>query len=210
MYSRLAKTARELDHVVALRQPIADLRRLRGASRSWRPISTVIAHSLKANGGAIIARGRLRALMRAVDVFGFHLAPIDLRQNSDVHERTVAEILAAASPGLDYRAMSESERVALLRRELVSPRPLVSPFIAYSDETAGELACSAPRPRIRRDLWPRRDQNLDHLQDRQRLRHARARADPQGGRPRRGRTARPRSISCRCSRRSTTCAPASA
>ena len=64
----------------------------------------VIAASLKATGGAIIARGRLRALQRAVDVFGFHLAPLDLRQNSDVHERTVAELFAAATPGLDYRA----------------------------------------------------------------------------------------------------------
>ena len=138
MYSRLARTARDLDHVVALRQPIADLPGY-GSVEELAADLDVIADSLKANGGAVIARGRLRALMRAVEVFGFHLAPIDLRQNSDVHERTVAEILAAVSPGLDYRAMSEADRVELLRRELVSPRPLVSPFIAYSEETAGEL-----------------------------------------------------------------------
>src|SRR5208283_3392782 len=83
---------------------------------------------------------RLRSLQRAVDVFGFHLAPIDLRQNAKVHERTVAELFAAVSPGFDYRNLNEDERVALLRRELVSPRPLVSPFIAYGEETAGELA----------------------------------------------------------------------
>ena len=82
----------------------------------------------------------MSALQRAVDVFGFSLAPIDLRQNSDVHERTVAELLAAASPGLDYKSMSEAERVEFLRRELASPRPLFSPFIAYGEETAGELA----------------------------------------------------------------------
>ena len=133
----------------------------RSASRSAtrRPTQTVeefaadldiIATSLRANGGAIVARGRLRALQRALDVFGFHLAPIDLRQNSDVHERTVAEILAAASPGLDYRNSSEAERVALLRRELSSPRPLVSPFIAYSEETAGELGVFRAAAAIRR------------------------------------------------------------
>ena len=139
MYSRLAKTARELDHVVALRQPIADAPAY-GAVEEFAVDLDVIAESLKANGGAIIARGRLRGLRRAVEVFGFYLAPIDLRQNSDVHERTVAQIVAAVSPGLDYRALSEDERVALLRRELVSARPLVSPFLAYGEETAGELA----------------------------------------------------------------------
>ena len=153
MYSRLARTARDLDHVVALRQPIADLPAYANAEELAADLE-VIAASLKANGGAIIARGRLRALMRAVDVFGFHLAPIDLRQNSDVHERTVAEIFAAASPGLDYRAMSESERISLLRRELVSPRPLVSPFIAYSEETAGELGVLRAAASIRRTYGP--------------------------------------------------------
>jgi phosphoenolpyruvate carboxylase len=153
MYSRLARTARDLDHVVALRQPIADLPAYANAEELAADLE-VIAASLKANGGAIVARGRLRALMRAVDVFGFHLAPIDLRQNSDVHERTVAEIFAAASPGLDYRAMSESERISLLRRELVSPRPLVSPFIAYSEETAGELGVLRAAASIRRTYGP--------------------------------------------------------
>ena len=153
MYSRLAKTARELDHVVALRQPIGDAPPYRSVEEFAADLD-VITRSLKANGGAIIARGRLRALRRAIDVFGFHLAPIDLRQNSDVHERMVAEILAAASPGLDYRAMVESERVALLRRELVSPRPLVSPFIAYSEETAGELAVFRAAASIRKTYGP--------------------------------------------------------
>ena len=153
MYSRLAKTARELDHVIALRQPIADAPAYASVDEFAADLD-VIAASLKATGGAIIARGRLRSLMRAVDVFGFHLAPIDLRQNSDVHERTVAEILAAAQPGLDYRAMSESERVELLRRELRSPRPLVSPFIEYSEETAGELATFRAAAAIRKIYGP--------------------------------------------------------
>ena len=102
MYSRLAKTARELDHVVALRQPIADAPAYANVEEFARRSRRHRASLKATNGGAIVARGRLRALQRAVDVFGFHLAPIDLRQNSDVHERTVAEILAAASPGLDY------------------------------------------------------------------------------------------------------------
>jgi phosphoenolpyruvate carboxylase len=153
MYSRLAKTARELDHVIALRQPIANAPAYLDVGEFIADLDT-IAKSLNATGAAIIARGRLRALKRAVDVFGFHLAPIDLRQNSDVHERTVAEILAATIPGLDYRALSEDDRIVLLRREPSSPRPLVSPFIAYSEETAAELAIFKAAAAIRKTYGP--------------------------------------------------------
>ncbi len=153
MYSRLAKTARDLDHVVALRHPLTDAPAYASVEELAADLDTV-ARSLQSNGSAILARGRLRALQRAVDVFGFHLAPIDLRQNSDVHERSVAELLAAVTPGLDYRALSEAERVALLRRELASPRPLVSPFIAYSAETSGELEVFKAAAAIRKTYGP--------------------------------------------------------
>jgi phosphoenolpyruvate carboxylase len=153
IYSRLAKTARELDHVVALRQPIANAPAYLDLQDFIADLD-IIARSLKANGAAIIARGRLRALRRTVEVFGFHLAPIDLRQNSDVHERAVAEILAAITPGLDYLALSEAKRVEILRRELSSPRPLVSPFIAYSEETTGELALLRAAAAIRKTYGP--------------------------------------------------------
>ena len=153
MYSRLAKTARELDHVIALRQPIVE-RASYAAAAEFSADLAVIAQSLKRTNAGVVARGRLRSLQRAVDVFGFHLAPIDLRQNSDVHERTIAELLAAATPGLDYKRMSEAERIELLRRELVSPRPLFSPFIAYGEETAGELALFRAAADIRRKYGP--------------------------------------------------------
>jgi phosphoenolpyruvate carboxylase len=139
MYSRLARTARDLDHVIALRHPLTEAPAYASVEELAADLD-IVARSLKDHGGAILARGRLRALERAVDVFGFSLAPIDLRQNSDVHERTVAELLAAATPGLDYKRMNEAERVELLLRELASPRPLISPFLDYSEETTGELA----------------------------------------------------------------------
>jgi phosphoenolpyruvate carboxylase len=149
IYSRLAKTARELDHVSALRQPVKDAPAYANVEDFSADLA-VISHSLEANGGAIVARGRLRALRRAVDVFGFHLAPLDLRQNSDVHERMVAELLAAAVPGTNYLDLDEEGRIALLLTELVSPRPLVSPFFKYSDETAGELALFQKAASIRK------------------------------------------------------------
>ncbi len=149
MYARLAKTARDLDHVMALRHPLTDAPAYASVEELAADLK-IVAQSLNAHGGAILARGRLRALQRAVDVFGFSLAPIDLRQNSDVHERTVAELLGAAAPGLDYKAMSEAERVELLRKELTSPRPLVSPFLTYGDETAGELGVFRAAAAIRK------------------------------------------------------------
>ena len=153
MYARLAKTARDLDHVVAQRHPLADAPAYASVEELSADLA-VVARSLESHGAAILARGRLRALRRAVDVFGFHLAPIDLRQNSDVHERTVAELLSAVTPGLDYRSSSEAERVELLRRELASPRPLVSPFIAYGEETSDELAVFRAAAAIRKTYGP--------------------------------------------------------
>ncbi len=99
----------------------------------------IIHRSLVANGSATLARGRLRHLRCAVRVFGFHLAPIDLRQNSDVHERTVAELLEVARPGSAYLSLDETARCAMLLEELATPRPLASPHVHYSEETESEL-----------------------------------------------------------------------
>ena len=57
-----------------------------------------------------------------------------------MHERVVGELLEPAAPGLEYLALDEDERVALLLAEIATPRPLASPFLPYSAETAGELA----------------------------------------------------------------------
>jgi phosphoenolpyruvate carboxylase len=78
-------------------------------------------------------------LRRAVDVFGFHLAGLDLRQNSDVHALTIGELFEQAGIELSYTDLPEPERTALLRRELTSARPLASPFLTYSERTASEL-----------------------------------------------------------------------
>lgn len=139
IYARLAATARALDHVDPVRheighaEPYATPAELRGELK-------VLASSLKLNGSARLAGGRLRRLLRAVQVFGFHLAPIDLRQNSEVHARSVAALLAAAGRCADYEALPENERIALLTAEIASPRPLYSPWLDYDEETRGELA----------------------------------------------------------------------
>ncbi len=84
--------------------------------------------------------GALRRLIRAVETFGFHLATLDLRQNAEVHERVIGELLKCAHADYDYAALPESERVFTLRRELSGPRLLANPYATYSDETAAQLA----------------------------------------------------------------------
>ncbi|HEY0930584.1 MAG TPA: phosphoenolpyruvate carboxylase [Gemmatimonas sp.] len=100
---------------------------------------TVIRDSLMATGVGLLATGRLRRLLMAVRAFGFYLAPLDLRQNADVHERVVAELFAQAGVHTDYVSLDESARVSLLARELEGTRPLYSPHLSYGDEVAGEL-----------------------------------------------------------------------
>jgi phosphoenolpyruvate carboxylase len=79
-------------------------------------------------------------LIRAVQTFGFHLATLDLRQNSSVHERIVAELFEAAGEDVDYLALDEAERIAVLQRELSGRRCLRTPWAQYSDEALKELA----------------------------------------------------------------------
>jgi phosphoenolpyruvate carboxylase len=136
-YARVVASARALGHTVLPRHDVLDAVPYANASELRKDLD-VLYRSLVANGSAMIAHGRLRKLRRAVDVFGFHLASVDLRQNANVHERTLAELFATAS-GLNYRALSEGDRVSLLLAELATTRPLISPFATYSDETAGEL-----------------------------------------------------------------------
>lgn len=99
-----------------------------------------IAQSLDGHGSRTIADGRLKLLRYAVAIFGFHLTTLDLRQNSDVHERTVADLLAKAGVHSEYLQLSEADRIALLSREIANPRPLYSPYVQYADETRDELA----------------------------------------------------------------------
>ncbi len=139
IYARLAATARVLDQVEPVRHEIGSAAPYDNPD-ALRADLKALANSLKRNGSANLAGGRLRRLLRAVQVFGFHLAPIDLRQNSEVHARSVAELLAGAGRCPDYEALSEFDRIRLLVEEISTPRPLYSPYLNYSDETQGELA----------------------------------------------------------------------
>jgi phosphoenolpyruvate carboxylase len=153
MYARLAETARSLDRLEAPHHAVGEAPAYAKADE-LRADLDVLYDSLTDNGSPSLARGRLRQLRRAVDAFGFHLASVDLRQNSDVHERAVAELFAAAGAGADYRAADEDARVAMLLTELTSARPLASPHLAYSEPIAAELATLAAAAAARRRYGP--------------------------------------------------------
>ncbi len=138
IYARLTATAAKLD-VEITRKPVGEAAPY-ASVQEFKADLDVLDRSLVANNSRVIARGRLRLLRRAVDCFGFHLARLDMRQNSAVHERTVAELIDAATPGMSYLALSEDARIALLSNELRNARPLTSSFVKYSEETLGELA----------------------------------------------------------------------
>jgi phosphoenolpyruvate carboxylase len=138
VYARLAATLEKLAGQQPLRHPSASAAAYASVEEFLTELE-VVSGSLMSNGGAEVARGRLRALIHAARAFRFHLAPIDLRQNSDVHERVVAELFHRAGTNIDYVAAPETEREACLLRELSAPRLLGSPFMFYTDETRSEL-----------------------------------------------------------------------
>jgi phosphoenolpyruvate carboxylase len=98
--------------------------------------------------------GGLLRLIRAVETFGFHLATLDLRQNADVHERVIGELLRVAGVSADYGDLREADRIALLRRELATERLLSSPYATYTPETASELAIVGAAARAHRRYGP--------------------------------------------------------
>ncbi|MGV2896021.1 phosphoenolpyruvate carboxylase [Achromobacter sp. AGC78] len=144
VYARLAATAQALTgQNLARRSTVAA-----PAYQAPQELSAdlaVIAASLAAHHGSPLAKLRLSGLQQAIEVFGFHLATVDLRQSSDVHENALAELFERAGvqhegKPLNYLSLDEDQRVALLRAELAQARPLASPWIAYSEDTTRELA----------------------------------------------------------------------
>lgn len=153
IYARLVATTAALGVAHHHRPPNCDAAPYETADAFVADLDTIHA-SLLAHNATAIAHGRLRHLRRAARVFGFHLASLDLRQNADVHEAVIAELLAAAKVCDNYRQQGEDARVSLLLGELASPRLLASPFTAYSATTAGELAILHAAARALRRMGP--------------------------------------------------------
>ena len=124
-FARLAATRRELLGKGPARAPRFEAAPYPKSEDLAADLDT-IAISLSENGDADLAQGRLLNLRESVAAYGFHLATMDVRQNSDVHERAVAELLETAGTAGDYLAMGETARTSTAARRIVSfpPAPL--------------------------------------------------------------------------------------
>jgi len=138
VYARLAASYRRLTGETPPRPSALNAEPYETAEAFKADLQTILK-SLQSQHGAVFAGGPLPELIRAVDIFGFHLATLDMRQNSAVHERVVAELLKIAGVCPDYAALDESARCDLLLRELGHGRLLASPYAAYGEETRREL-----------------------------------------------------------------------
>jgi phosphoenolpyruvate carboxylase len=148
IYARLAATLKELTGGDAARHAVAPQNPYVSAQEFITDLR-IIEASLKTNHGAALTAHRLHPLIRAVNVFGFHLATVDLRQSSDKHEEVVAELLRTARIEADYNSLQEPAKRALLVRLLNDPRLLRVLGANYSDLATSELAIFEAAKRLR-------------------------------------------------------------
>ncbi len=138
IYARLAATLQELAGAEALRHAVAPQRPYTHCDEFVRDLQ-VITRSLKSHHAQALIAPRLAPLLRAAQVFGFHLATVDLRQSSDKHEAVVAELLATARIEPDYLALDEAGRREVLLRQLNDARSLRVRGAEYSRLLRDEL-----------------------------------------------------------------------
>ncbi len=139
VYARLAATLKDLTGREAARHAVAPQNAYLQAEDFLADLR-IIEASLRANHGAALVAQRLHPLIRAVEVFGFHLATVDLRQSSDKHEEVIAELLAVARIEAKYSSLDEAAKRELLLSLLNDARPLRVVGAAYSDHARGEIA----------------------------------------------------------------------
>jgi phosphoenolpyruvate carboxylase len=106
---------------------------------------SILEQSLAEVGGQRLIRETVWPVLRILDVFGFHLAQLDIRQNSRTHDLAMAQLLKAAGvpDGENFPDWSEEKRLELLRRELLSPRPFLGPnnHLGLGPEADAVLSC---------------------------------------------------------------------
>ena len=138
VYARLAATLHALTGTEALRHAVAPQDPYTKPQDLLDDLA-VVARSLASHHAASLIAPRLKPLQRAVEVFGFHLATLDIRQGSDKHEAVVAELLRAARIETQYEALPEAQRRSLLLEVLNDSRGLRVRGAAYSELTLAEL-----------------------------------------------------------------------
>ncbi|WP_193213500.1 phosphoenolpyruvate carboxylase [Luteolibacter marinus] len=87
----------------------------------------LLAFGIRGAGCQLVDEQVLRPLQQKLDIFGFHLATLDVRQNSEFHDKAIAQLLTAAHvpDGESYATWPEEKRLAFLNKELLSSRPFL-------------------------------------------------------------------------------------
>ena len=102
----------------------------------------ILEDSLTAVGAARLAASDVRPVVRALEVFGFHLAILDIRQNSAFHAKALSQLMVAAGiDGSQWEDWSEVERLRFLDKELKSPRPFLHGSVSAGPEADAVLGC---------------------------------------------------------------------
>jgi phosphoenolpyruvate carboxylase len=139
MYARLAASLKTLTGADAARHALVPQNPYTSAQEFLADLKTIESSLISQNAEAL-ANKRLHGLIRAVEVFGFHLAMVDLRQSSDMHEAVLNELLQSAGVESNYSQLTEEAKQALLIRLLKDPRPLRVMGQKYSDFAVSEIA----------------------------------------------------------------------
>jgi len=120
--------------------------KFKGTPERYHQVSEFIAdlqlidRSLRHHYADFVADTYVKKLIRQVELFGFYLAALDVRQHSQEHENAMSEVLAKAGVTDRYAALSEEEKIELLHRLLSDSRPLLHENAALSDGTKECLA----------------------------------------------------------------------
>ena len=102
----------------------------------------LLGQALEAVGAGRLLQCDVQPVLRALECFGFHLATLDIRQNSAWHDRALAELMVAAGlDGAGFPDWPESDRLRFLNTELRSPRPFLNPGADVAGEAAAVLEC---------------------------------------------------------------------
>jgi phosphoenolpyruvate carboxylase len=103
----------------------------------------LLMESLESIGAKRLVEHEVRKALRAVKSFGFHLATLDIRQNSAFHDNAVAQLLTSAGvpDGANFATWSHDRRMEFLRKELVSPRPFALSGARIGKEADAVLDC---------------------------------------------------------------------
>ncbi|MGA7594454.1 MAG: phosphoenolpyruvate carboxylase [Gallionella sp.] len=154
IYSRLSATAKMLGLKLEKPRPFSESVEPYATPQDFIADLDVLIDSLFKHGAVYLARGRLANLRRAVEVFGFHLAPLDMRQHSAVIEQTVSELFSRSSGKSDYRDLDEAGRREVLLAALHSGNPLLGEALSsenlaqFGDVAQSELRIMLAAARI--------------------------------------------------------------